>query len=130
MTGAERIKIKSDEARAAGLCPSCRWRIPKPGRVTCQHCIDQAQDRRRAWRDAGLCVDCVRPHPDGTRRCVACQKAHGKRNNESKKATRAPCLPTATSALRTDSPGASVRCLCCDSPWAIPDLRRNDRRAA
>jgi hypothetical protein len=41
-----------------------------------------------------------------------------------------PCLPTATSALRADSPGASVRCLCCDRPWSIPDLRRSDRRAA
>lgn len=92
MTGAERIKIKSDEARAAGLCPSCRWRSPKLGRVTCSVCIKAASDRRRAWREAGLCVDCVRPHPGGTRRCVACQKAHGKRKNESKKATRAPSL--------------------------------------
>jgi hypothetical protein len=104
VTPAEYIKIKSDEARAAGLCPSCRWRIPKPGRVTCQYCIDKAQDRRRAWRDAGLCVDCVRPHGSDSRRCHACKVEHRKLSNEREKAKRRASL-----AVR-----APNRCGVCD----------------
>lgn len=64
---------------ALGYCPTCRCRIPRLGRKTCDVCIERAVERRRTWRRGGLCVDCREP-TGGSRRCYLCDRANKEAN--------------------------------------------------
>lgn len=43
----ERTRIKSREARAAGLCGVCRENAAAPGRYSCAECMEAARVRMR-----------------------------------------------------------------------------------
>lgn len=59
-------------ARANKICPTCRKRKAKKGKVGCSKCIRRAGDRRLRWRADEMCVDCRTPSK--SRRCSACNK--------------------------------------------------------
>lgn len=70
----DRIRRRTQRARAAGLCPTCRRRKPRKGRKTCTTCIRKATARRAQWRKDGKCVDCR--NPSVSRRCPECHADH------------------------------------------------------
>jgi len=63
--------------RAAGFCPDC-GKPAKPGRVSCQQCIDRAREKGKFYQASGLC-HCGGQRAPGRRNCQKCldrAKAH------------------------------------------------------
>ena len=54
-------------AKRLGLCPMCKKNTPKPGRVSCQECMDKREalrkERTRKRIAARLCTVCGNPLP-------------------------------------------------------------------
>ena len=74
----ERDRCRRDAMHDAGKC-KC-GRPAKPGRVSCQHCIDAAsQARQRTWHDRAsrhVCPECETPAMPPMVRCRACCLKH------------------------------------------------------
>lgn len=73
---ADAIRRLRAEAALRGDCYVCRCRPAKPGRRSCQTCIDRATATSAAsqamWRKAGKCVRCGDKRLRGYLRCAAC----------------------------------------------------------
>lgn len=70
----ERIRRRTEERRAAGLCPRCGVQPPAPERTVCPE-RRNARSRRlyRKRRAAGRCTACGAPS-QGASRCWPCAK--------------------------------------------------------
>jgi hypothetical protein len=59
---AEWIRQRRAEARAAGMCISCRGRKPQPGKATCDVCLEshsRSASKMRGIRSGKTwCLDC------------------------------------------------------------------------
>lgn len=82
---AEVLRRLREVARAAGLCNECRARPVKPGRATCEPCLDAHRSRKAAYEHLGLC-GCGREKQRPIALCEACNRAAIPRKKARRKA--------------------------------------------
>jgi len=65
--------------REQGLCSQCRQKVARPGKATCQTCLDAfllyERNRRARFKEENLCSKCGKAEVvNGRRRCSSCLK--------------------------------------------------------
>ena len=73
MTNADYLRHLRAEAKANGKCATCRARPAKPGRSTCQVCVDKTESYKRKHVVKGLC-GCGRSRYRGLAVCKRCRE--------------------------------------------------------
>lgn len=106
----ERMRAKSEERRAKGLCIQCGRHPPTDAHVRCERChashvtfARKAASAQMAERvTAGVCIGCGKPRNNETTRCDTCREEHNASTSAAK----------ADSYAAFDSLGVCVSCGC------------------
>lgn len=110
LTNSEVLRKVRVTARAEGRCIECHKNDAKPGRVTCQACLDRRSDRAEARVGAGLCP-CGRKKSVDRYSCATCLRIDKRKRHRLRKIDRA--LNRCTSCRTNPAGPAFKTCTSC-----------------
>jgi len=114
-TNAELLRTLRAEARADGRCSTCRARVARPGRMTCQDCVDRSNACKRANKGR-LCLRCcgeLQGERQGMSYCTPCSDVLNEKSRARAKHKLAAGVCSYSGCHRPLAPGhtACLQCL-------------------